>query len=369
MDVLPDHRQPATVLTQLRGVLEFCDGRAFDANGGFFSAFDADGEVLDGPHRLLPDSARMVLLWAAAVRHFPGQPAYRAHLRHALDFLRRAHRNPVSGGYAWQLRCDGPRSTVVDAALRCDGHALVLLAFTQAAQAGETDAWGWVDETFALMERHFWQPHQGRYGGVAPDRGVQLLATEACLAAFGATGQGLYLDRAALLARHVAELGAGPLLAAEGAAPGGHAAGLDLAWARVLVLLERQRPRPGLLPLAEALFERAFDRAWDPLHGGLFSGLGPHRGDDGDRKPAAVQCEGLAAAAMLALRTADPAYWHWYDRLWQHCVQHVISPRHGAWFQTLGRGHRPVDSLPAFGAESAHHAVAACSEILRTLRS
>ena len=44
-----------------------------------------------------------------------------------------------------------------------------------------------------------------------------------------------------------------------------------------------------------------------------------------------VQAESLAAAAVLAVRTGDPRYWQWYDRIWAYCWTHFVDHEHGAW--------------------------------------
>jgi mannose/cellobiose epimerase-like protein (N-acyl-D-glucosamine 2-epimerase family) len=172
MDALnpPDFHSRAPILAHVRDILGFYHPRSLDPSGGFFQFFKDDGTVLDAHTRHLVSSTRYVFLWAMAARHFPDAPAYLDNARHALEFLRRAHRNPASGGYAWQLRWQNGRATILDATNHCYGLAFVLLAYAHAAMAGITEACAWLDETFALMEQRFWSPAHGLYADEAtPD--------------------------------------------------------------------------------------------------------------------------------------------------------------------------------------------------------
>ena len=92
------------------------------------------------------------------------------------------------------------------------GLAFVLLAHAHALMAGVEEARAGLDATFALMERHFWEPANGLYADEAtPEwqlsayrgQNANMHACEANLAAFDATQEARYLDRAALLAEHV----------------------------------------------------------------------------------------------------------------------------------------------------------------------
>ena len=79
--------------------------------------------------------------------------------------------------------------------------------------AGVEPARAWIDETFDLMEQKFWSPAFGLYADEASSdwslinayrgQNANMHACEAMLAAFDATGQTRYLDRAAKLARNI----------------------------------------------------------------------------------------------------------------------------------------------------------------------
>ena len=163
----PDFHSRRALLEHVRHTLSFYEPRAFDPSGGFFHFFKDDGAVYDRRTRHLVSSTRFVYLWGMAARHFPHEPQFPAHARHAIEFVRTAHRNPSTGGYAWQLDWYDGRATVADDTNHCYGLAFVLLAFAHALAAGMVEARTGLDETFELMERRFWQPEHQLYADEA----------------------------------------------------------------------------------------------------------------------------------------------------------------------------------------------------------
>src|SRR5512133_2134526 len=107
----PDFHRREVLLDHVRHTLSFYHPRAIDPSGGFYQFLKDDGSVFDAHTRHLVSSTRYVFLWAMAARHFPDTPAYLDNARRAVEFLRRAHRNPVSGGYAWQLSWQDGKAT------------------------------------------------------------------------------------------------------------------------------------------------------------------------------------------------------------------------------------------------------------------
>ena len=187
--------------------MSFYDPIALDPTGGFFQRFRDDGTIYDRSTRSLIASARFVFNYAMAYRQF-GTPDYLARVRHGLDYLRRAHRNPATGGYAWQIIDGRPADTTN----HCYGLAFVLLAYACAARTGIAEARGWIDETFEVMERHFWLADDGLYaneadaGWVLSDyRGQNdnMHSCEALIACWEATGGRKFLQRAALIAENI----------------------------------------------------------------------------------------------------------------------------------------------------------------------
>lgn len=402
MTPLPDFRAPDFLRAHIRHTMSFYDPRSIDASGGFFHFFKDDGTVYDRQTRHLVSSTRFVFNNAMAARRF-GKSRWRDAARHGIRFLDEVHRDPVTGGYAWLLRWDGRRSEVLDATRHCYGLAFVLLAHAHAAMAGVDEARPGIARTFELMERHFWEPPHGLYADEAtpdwqlsPYRGqnANMHACEAMLAAWEATRDERYLDRAETLAESVTQRQAA---LADGLVwehyrsdwtpdwdynrhdksnifrPWGFQPGHLAEWAKLLLILERDRPAPWLLPRARALFDAATRHGWDDTHGGLFYGFAPDPHQPGrfavcdDDKYFWVQAESLAAAALLAARTGDSGYWDWYDRLWDYSWRHFVDHAHGAWYRILGRDNRKLTDEKSPAGKTDYHTMGACHEVLNVV--
>lgn len=396
---LPDFRQRQPILDHVRHTLDFYHPRAIDPSGGFYHFLRDDGSIFDAHTRHLVSSTRHVFVWAMAARHFPDCPAYLDNTRRALAFLREVHRQPDTGGYAWQLRWQDGKADILDDTNHCYGLAFVLLAYAHALMAGLPQAREWLDETFELMERRFWLPGPGLYADEADARwqlrdyrgqNANMHATEACLAAYEATGEQHFLDRAALVAQHItvrqAALTDGLMIwehyhpdwsvdwdynrndMSNIFRPWGYQPGHFTEWAKLLLILERHRRLPWLLPRAEALFECAFAHAWDHQFEGLYYGFGPDLDICDDRKYHWVQCESMATAAMLGRRTGKQVYWDWYQRLWAYSWKHWIDHRHGAWFRLLTRQNVNTTDEKSPAGKVDYHTTGACYDILAALR-
>ncbi|NVM77566.1 mannose/cellobiose epimerase-like protein (N-acyl-D-glucosamine 2-epimerase family) [Duganella sp. SG902] len=395
----PQFRSPEALQQHIQETMRFYHPRCIDPSGGFHHFFKDDGTVYDHATRHLVSSTRFVFNYAMAHRHFPSDE-YLSAVRHGVAFLRDVHRDPVTGGYAWQLRWDGRRKTVEDGENHCYGLAFVLLAYSQALAAGVEEAREWMAEVYQLMEQHFWEEQHGLYADqaladwsvVLPYRGqnANMHACEALITAYEASGERRYLLRAEKVARNITQRQAAP---AGGRIwehydanwqidwdynrddktnifrPWGFQPGHFTEWAKLLLLLERHLPADWLLPRAIALFDDAIDHAWDNQHGGMVYGFGPDNSIcDGD-KYFWVQAESLAAAAVLAVRTGQERFWDEYDRLWRYSWTHMIDHRHGAWYRILSRDNRKLSDEKSPAGKTDYHTMGACYEVLRALGS
>jgi mannose/cellobiose epimerase-like protein (N-acyl-D-glucosamine 2-epimerase family) len=209
---LPDFHRPEPLLAHIRHTLAFYDGRCRDDSGGFFHFYKDDGTVYDRRTRHLVSSTRFVFTQAMAFRRF-GEPRYQESTRHALRFLQQAHLQP-NGGYAWQLDWDGTKATVQDGTNHCYGLAFVVLAHAHALMAGIEEARAGLDTSFALMEQRFWEPSRGLYADEADaawqvgsyrGQNANMHSCEAMIAAFDATKDAKYLQRALTLAESITQ--------------------------------------------------------------------------------------------------------------------------------------------------------------------
>lgn len=398
---LPDFRSQDFLRSHIAETMAFYHPRAIDPQGGFFHYFRDDGSVYDASHRHLVSSTRFVFNYAMAAREF-GNAEYLDVARHGLRYLREVHRDPRSGGYAWTIR-DGVAEERTN---HCYGVAFVLLAYSTALKAGIAEAAPWMDETWELLESRFWEPEHGLYRDEADadwnfsgyrGQNANMHMCEAMLAAFEASGQSRYLDRALMLADHMTRRQAAQ---AGGLVwehydrdwnidwdyhrddprhlfrPWGFQPGHQTEWSKLLLILDghlRERGvfAPWLRERAAHLFDTAVAASWDARHGGLFYGFSPEAGYpvcDHD-KYFWVQAESIAAAARLAQATGDARYWDWYQRLWDYSWRFFIDHDHGAWYRILDRNNCKYSDEKSPAGKTDYHTMGACHDVLNLLRA
>ena len=414
----PDFRDPGFLRRHVLDTMAFYEGRAFDPSGGFFQFLKDDGHVYDARTRHLVSSTRYVCTHARAFRQ-TGRPEWLAATRHALAFVRDAHRQP-DGGYAWVLDWHDGRATVTDATNHCYGLAFVMLAHAHALDADIDEAAAGLEETWQLMERRFWQPAQSMYADEADPswrlsayrgQNANMHGCEAMMAAYRATGDAKYLERATTLADTVTRTLAARSAALPGVVPAcaslvwehfredgsidpdynrddrsnifrpwGFQTGHQTEWAKLLLQLDALAPAPGRLARARELFDAAAALGWDEAHGGLVYGFAPDGSlHDGD-KYHWVQAESFAAAALLALAceragasgdapagAAADGYWAWYDRLWAHAWRHFVDHEHGAWYRILSADNRHVTDEKSPAGKVDYHDMGACHDVLAAM--
>ncbi|WCE03653.1 AGE family epimerase/isomerase [Pseudoxanthomonas sp. JBR18] len=390
----PDFRSVDVLRDHVAQTMAFYHPRALDPRGGFFQYFKDDGTVYDAGHRHLVSSTRFVFNYAMAWREFQ-RPEYYAAMLHGLRYLRDVHRNPANGGYIWTLR-DG---VAEDTTNHCYGVAFVLLAYASALKAGVQEARDWMDETWNLLEARFWEAGPGLYRDEADadwhfsdyrGQNANMHMCEAMIAAYQASGEARYLDRALLLADHMTRRQAAK---ADGLVwehydtdwnvdweynkddpkhlfrPWGFQPGHQTEWAKLLLILDRETQADWLVPTARHLFDTALARSWDPVHGGMAYGFAPDGSVCDDDKYFWVQAESLAAAALLAQRTGDAGYWAWYDKLWQYAWAHMIDHQYGAWYRILHADNTKYSDEKSPAGKTDYHTMGACYEVMESLRA
>ncbi|WP_395142257.1 AGE family epimerase/isomerase [Schlegelella aquatica] len=143
--------------------------------------------------------------------------------------------------------------------------------------------------------------------------------------------------------------------------------GHQAEWAKLLLVLDRLRPAPWLLPRAQALFDFTVAHGWDEEARGLFNRMAPDGSLCDDRKAFWVQSETATAAALLGHRTGLETYWRWYDRLWSYCWDYFIDHEHGAWYHTLTRDNRRLGEEKTPVGRLDYHTLGNCYEMLRVV--
>ena len=395
---LPDFRSPQFLREHIAHTMAFYDPRALDPAGGFFHYFKDDGTVYDRSHRHLVSSTRFVFNYAMAAIEFQ-RADYLDAARHGLRYLREVHRDAHGGGYAWTIRDGRPE----DRTNHAYGVAFVLLAYASALKAGIGEAAPWLEETWRLLEQRYWDADAGLYRDEADadwqftgyrGQNANMHMCEAMLAAYQASDEPRYLERALLLADRITRrqaAKAGGLVWEHYDAdwnvdwdyhrddprhlfrPWGFQPGHQTEWAKLLLileplLLERGREEHWLLPTAMQLFDTALARAWDNAHGGICYGFAPDGSVCDDDKYFWVQAESLAAAALLHARTGLARYDDWYVTLWTYAWRHFVDHRHGAWYRILTGDNRKYDDEKSPAGKTDYHTMGACYEVLQLLR-
>ncbi|MCW8356522.1 AGE family epimerase/isomerase [Marinomonas pontica] len=376
----------------IQSTMAFYHPRCIDSTGGFYQFFKDNGDIYDADTRHLVSSTRFVFNYAKAYQA-TGAQAYLDATRHGLAYLRERHRRD-NGGYVWLLNKDQN----LDETNHCYGFAFVMLAYATAYKAGIEEAKPWIKDTFETMETHFWDADFGLYKDeiandwqdVSPYRGqnANMHSCEALLAAYDATKEAHFLERATLLAHNIcirqANLANGEIWEHYTLdwqvdweynkddpkhlfRPWGFQPGHQTEWAKLLLLIHQRSPLDWLIPTAQRLFDQAWEKAWDHQHGGLCYGYDP-KGKicDGD-KYFWVQAESFAAAAMLALMTKQPHYWEKYQQLWEYSWSHMIDHRYGAWFRILTQDNQSYDDCKSPAGKTDYHTMGACYEVIEQL--
>lgn len=385
----PDFQSPEFLESHVQFILKFYEPVVVDSNGGFFQCFKDSGDVYDPATRHLVSSTRFVFNYAESYRRY-GQPQHLDWARHGLDFLTQHHRQPT-GHYAWVL----DHHTVVDNTAMAYGHAFVILAAASCVRIGIDYAADIIDQTYELLETHFWEPEHNAYaderdgslGSLDPYRGqnANMHLCEALLAAFIATGQTRFLDRAEVLAERFAiELAeqSGGLIwehyhrdwsvdmqynidhPDDLFKPWGFQPGHQVEWAKLLLQLDSLRPDGRWLPRAVALYDAAMTQGWDPEFGGLVYGFAPDGSFCDAHKYFWVHAEAFAAAWRLYRRTDDPQYAADYQRLWEWSWQYLIDHEQGAWFRIRQRDGSVYDDLKSPPGKTDYHTMGACWDVL-----
>lgn len=374
----------------MHDILSFYAPTVKDPQGGFRQNFLDDGTPYDDASKHLVSSCRMVFNFCEADRLF-GEPGFRNLWQHGLEFIRAVHWQEDRGGYVWSFNGDS-----IDETNHCYGLAFVMLTHAACLARGDEQSKDDLYRTWTILEGRFWLADVGLYADeisadwqqVSTYRGqnANMHMCEALMAAFDATNDTQFLDRAYLLARKIAvEQSA----LSDGLVwehfkqdlsldmeynradprnlyrPWGFQPGHQTEWSKLLLLLYKRRPEAWMLQRAQELFDRALKIAWDDVHGGIFYGFDPDENICDLDKYFWVQAESFAAAALLATASGDARYWDWYDRIWEYCWQHFVDHKHGAWFRLLTAANEKVSERKSLaGAKCDYHTIGACITVL-----
>ena len=377
----------------IRKIVSFYHPACLDLeHGGYINQMLDDGTVFDRMTKHLVGTCRFVYNYSLASLVL-GDREYVEAAAHGVKFLHEHHKR-ADGGYAWVLS----GREVTDGTRHCYGHAFVLLAAAGARKAGAAGASALMDDIWDLLESRFWETSANLYAdeiragdwtAVDAYRGqnANMHMCEAMLAAWEASGDARYLDRAELLARRVCTDLAS---AADGLIwehyradwthdwdynkddpknlfrPHGYLPGHFTEWSKLLLILNRHRPADWLIPKAESLFNTAMDKAHAPETGAINYAFAPDGTILDTDQYYWVFAETFAAAALLARVTGKGEYWDWYDRVWAYADKHFVDHKHGGWYRILDCAGRKYSNQKSPASKTDYHPLAACFEVLQS---
>ncbi|WP_250008397.1 AGE family epimerase/isomerase [Actinoplanes sp. M2I2] len=360
-------------------LLEF--GRSFPHPSGGAAWLGVDGK---------PDLSAPVYTWVTArmahvysVADLLGVPGAGPLADAALAGLTGVLHDSLHGG--WHPSFSDPSGK------SCYDHTFVVLAASSATLAQRPGARELLATALDVLDR-FWEPAHSMFadrwdrGWVALDgyRGLNanMHAVEAMLAAFDATGQPSYLQRALAITTRAVGWGSqfgwrlpehydsswNPLPSfnrdrpRDQFQPFGATVGHGLEWSRLILHLEAalgSSAEGWMLPAAEALFAQAVKDGWavDGAPGFVYT-------TDWDGTPVVrermhwVAAEALAAAAALHTRTGDSSYADWFETWVAYVRKHFVDLAGGSWWHELDVANRPGSSTWS-GKPDLYHAVQA----------
>merc|ERR1719291_788266 len=203
---MPDNFFSKQFLTQhIKDIVGFYEPRCVDKSGGFFQSFMVDGTKFNPDFRQIVSSARMVINFMLAGKHLGRQELIDIG-KHGLDYLEKVHYVAESDAYSFTVKSHKPE----DMTQQAYGYAFILAAHAAARTAGATQSDADVARVFDLMEKRFWLSERRAYLDTISADGVvdnayrgqnsNMHMCEALIAAFEATRDARYLDRAEVLA-------------------------------------------------------------------------------------------------------------------------------------------------------------------------
>jgi mannose/cellobiose epimerase-like protein (N-acyl-D-glucosamine 2-epimerase family) len=386
---LPDFTSPAFLDRHVKSILAFYEPNVRASDGGFHQCFRDDGTVYDSITRHLVSSTRFVFNYAMAYKRY-GNSNYLDWAREGLRFISRVHRQN-NGHYAWIIE----NGRVADNRAMAYGHAFVMLSAASCVHAGIPSAVAIIDELWQFLEKYFWEEDARAYADER-DGSLQILdeyrgqnanmhLCEALLAAFEATGQKRFLERATILAERfaidLASQSKGLIWEHYDTSwqcdmqynidkpddlfkPWGFQPGHQLEWSKLLMMLYQHDPQPLWASRAIELFREAMNRGWDHEHGGLVYGFAPDGKFSDAHKYFWVHAEAFAAAWRLYCHTEEKPYLDDYLRIWTYSWNTLIDHKQGAWFRLRTRDGSAFDNLKSPPGKTDYHTMGACWDVL-----
>jgi mannose/cellobiose epimerase-like protein (N-acyl-D-glucosamine 2-epimerase family) len=374
------------LLGQANALFDFFQHDSINPKGGFYD-LDDTGKPLDAEGQV-----RGVHIAARAVHCFSigallGRPGAAEVVDHGMQYIWNHHRDKKNGGYFWSLNNDGP----VDSTKQGYGHAFVLLAGSSAKTIGHPLADAMIADVTEVLNNRFWEPRHGAIaeefnadwslidGGSYRGQNSNMHLTEALMAAFEATGDTAYLDKAQSIADLVIRRAAGSVdwrvaehfssewvldktyRGNEMFRPSGTTPGHWLEWARLLLQLWSLggKKHEWMPDAAKALFAQSMLLGWDVDKGGFFYTLDWQDAPAKRNKLWWPASEGAAAAHYLNEHLPSDYHEESYRKIWSVIERCFIDHNNGGWHEELTEDLVPAHTIFP-GKGDIYHALQAC---------
>lgn len=379
----PYHRQ--WLRDQAEALFAFYGNRSVNPSGGFYD-LDVAGKPIKPINQVrgIHGTARMVHSFAIA--SLLGRPGSDPIVDHGMTYLWNVHRDAQRGGYFWAVDDNGAAD---NGRKQGYGHAFVLLAASSAKLVGHPLADQMIADVTEVIDSRFWNARHGAIDeefnadwSVISDyhgQNSNMHLTEALMAAFEATSNAEYLNKAEQIADLIIRRRAGEngfrvaehfdagwnvdkaYAGDQMFRPPGTTPGHSLEWARLtLQLWALGGKRHAWMPdAAEALFRQAVTLGWDNQYGGFFYNLDWNDQPDLRHKLWWPAAEGIGAAAFLIAHRPSQYHETWYRKIWDVIARHHLDLDNGGWHEQLTENMQPAYSLFA-GKADIYHALQAC---------
>ncbi|MBP1082491.1 mannose/cellobiose epimerase-like protein (N-acyl-D-glucosamine 2-epimerase family) [Bacillus capparidis] len=372
----------------IMAIVRYYASRCIDTkNGGYINCFLDDGTICDYETKHLVGMSRFIYIFSVAAMISDSPAKYVEAAEHGLTFLEEHQHDKDHGGYYWILK----GQDVYDSTKFAYGHAFVLLAVSTAYQAGIKKAGQLIEDVFDILETYFWRKEDGLYvdeisadwATVSPYRGqnANMHLCEAMMAAFEATGEARYLDRAYQLAHSVIF----KLLPQSGSLiwehydenrkidweynkdytksefrPYGFIFGHSIEWSKLLQLLEKHKEEQWIFPQSERLFRTAADYGSDRRYGGIYYAMSPEGKIIDSDKLYWVMAEAIGASALFAAKTNKIAYRNFYEQIFKYCWRYFVDHKWGAWYQLLSVDNQKNSNIKSPPPKTDYHPITNC---------
>jgi mannose/cellobiose epimerase-like protein (N-acyl-D-glucosamine 2-epimerase family) len=377
---IDDAGHRAWLADQCNSQLAFFAASAGSAPG--FCLLDHAGAALGADVQELHTTTRLV--HAYSLGQLRGYQGAERIIDQGMAYLASHHKDPVHGGYFWALSDSG----VHDPRKLAYGHVFVLLAAASAKMSGHPDADALLADIADVLDRRFWEEDAGLFSDewnrdwtpFSTYRGMNanMHGVEALLAAYEATGEALFLDRAGRIldffVHQIAPTNGWRLpehytagWQIDRAYAGNHMfrpAGTTPGHAFEVGRLALQhwdlagRPANGAPKAARNLIERALADAWLPDGGLAYTLDFEGQVADGSRFwwPVTEAIGAISALIVMDRRAEDEI---WYRRLWDFANAHFIDHAKGGWFPAIDDKGAPTSSIFT-GKPDIYHSLQAC---------